>query len=87
MAEEKNTVKVSTSRPAGHLYCPSCGNSKEFVEQAQDVIVTTRYHQNLDGSFIPEQNDTEILGAVYLLCGKCGADMTPYHGHFLEMIF
>lgn len=87
MVEEKNTVRVSGSRPAGHICCPSCGNSQAFIERALDVIVTTRYHQNLDGSFIPEENETEILGEVYLLCGKCGKNMTGYHGHFLEMVF
>ncbi len=87
MLEEKNTVRLPVARPAGHLYCPACGNSQEFVEQALDVIVTTRYHQNLDGSFIPEENNTEILGEVFLLCGKCGSNMTKYHGHFLEMVF
>ena len=87
MLEGKNTVRVPNGRPAGHLCCPSCGNNGKFVEQALDVIVTTRYHQNPDGSFIPEENDTEILGEIYLLCGKCGANMTRYHGHFLEMIF
>jgi hypothetical protein len=32
MLEEKNTVRMSANRPAGHLYCPSCGNNQEFVE-------------------------------------------------------
>jgi hypothetical protein len=51
------------------------------------VTAITRYHQNIDGSFIPKENNTEILGEVYLLCGKCGTNMTGYHDHFLEMIF
>jgi len=83
----KQKVKIPTGRPAGHLVCPVCGNTEDFLELAQNVTVTTRYLQNVDGSFSPEENETEIHGEVHLLCGKCSADMTGYHNHFLEMIF
>jgi hypothetical protein len=83
----KKKVKVPTGRPAGHLTCPVCGNTEDFIELAQNVTVTTRYLQHHDGSFTPEENDTEINGEVYLLCGKCNADMTGYHNHFIDMLF
>jgi len=83
----KKKVKVPSGRPAGSLVCPVCGNTEDFLELAQNVTVTTRYLQNVDGSFSPEENETEIHGEVRLLCGKCSADMTAYHNHFLDMIF
>lgn len=83
----KKKVKVPVGRPAGHLICPVCGNSQEFVELARNVTVSTRYVQNRDGSFTPQENETEIHGTVHLLCGKCGNDMTDYHSHFMGMLF
>ena len=83
----KTKVKVPSGRPTGHLICPVCGNSEEFVELARNVTVTTRYLQNRDGSFTPEENETDVHGEVRLLCGKCSTDMTEYHHHFLDMIF
>ena len=80
-------VKIPTGEPAGRISCQACGNSTDFVEVAENVLVTTHYVQNADGSFTPQENETEIHGAVRLFCGKCGADLTPFHGHFLEMIF
>ncbi len=80
-------VKIPTGEPAGRITCPECGNSTDFVEVAENVLVTTHYVQNADGSFTPQENETEIHGEVRLLCRNCGADMTPFHGHFLEMIF
>ena len=83
----KKTVKVPTGRPAGHLVCPVCGNAEDFIELANNVTVTTRYVQNEDGSFSPRENETRIHGEVVLLCGRCNADMTPFHAHMLEMVF
>lgn len=83
----KKKVKVPTDRPAGRLICPRCGNSEDFIEQTQNVVVTTRYLQHRDGSFTPEESETEILGEVRLLCGKCNGDMSMYHNHFQNMIF
>lgn len=83
----KKKVTIPTGRPSGHLTCPVCGNTEDFIELARNVTVTTRYLQNEDGSFTPEENETDIHGDVRLLCGKCSADMTSYHNHFLDMIF
>jgi len=83
----KKKVKIPAGRPSGRLVCPNCGNSKDFVELARNVTVSTLYRQNDDGSFSPIENDTEIQGEVLLLCSKCGTDMTGYHSHFLDMIF
>ncbi|MGI6656980.1 MAG: hypothetical protein ACOX5Z_09200 [Desulfobulbus sp.] len=80
-------LRVPTGEPAGRLACPQCGNTRQFVEVAENVLVTTHYVQNNDGSFTPEDNSTEIFGEVKFLCGECGEDMTRYHGHFLEMSF
>ena len=80
-------VQIPGGEPAGRVVCNACGNKKDFVEIAENVLVTTRYKQNSDGSFTPEENDTEVFGAVKFLCGKCGEDLTQYHAHFLEMSF
>jgi len=84
---KKKKVAIPTGRPAGRLICPACGNSEDFIEMAQNVTMTTRYLQNDDGSFTPEDYETRILGAVRLLCGKCNTDMTDYHSHFQGMVF
>lgn len=83
----KKKVQIPGGEPAGRVVCNTCGNKSDFVEIAENVLVTTRYKQNSDGSFTPEENDTEIFGAVKFLCGKCGEDLTQYHAHFLEMSF
>ena len=83
----KKKVQVPAGRPAGHLICPACGNTEDFVELAGNVTVMTRYLQNYDGSFTPKENETEVHGSVRLLCGKCSADMTEYHNHVLGMLF
>jgi len=80
-------VQVSTSKPLGRIICPSCGNDQEFIEIARDVIVTTRYIQNDDGSFTPEDSESEVLGKVGLYCGQCETDVTSFHNHLMEMIF
>ena len=80
-------VQIPTGEPAGRIACQQCGNSKDFVEIAENVLVTTRYVQNSDGSFTPEDNTTEVFGEVKFLCGRCGTDLTHFHAHFLEMSF
>ncbi|WP_232370861.1 hypothetical protein [Desulfogranum marinum] len=80
-------VQIPAGEPAGRVVCNACGNKTDFVEIAENVLVTTRYKQNGDGSFTPEENDTEVFGGVKFLCGKCGEDLTRYHAHFLEMSF
>lgn len=83
----KNKVHVPTGQPMGRIICPACGNDRDFIEVARDVIVTTRYIQNLDGSFTPEVNDTEIGGKVGLFCGQCNADLSIFYNHLQELIF
>ena len=82
-----NKVKVSKGKPIGRIICPHCGNDHDFIEIAHDVVVTSRYIQNDDGSFTPEENDSEILGKVGLFCSKCETDVSVFHNHLMEMIF
>jgi predicted RNA-binding Zn-ribbon protein involved in translation (DUF1610 family) len=69
------------------ISCPDCGNTSEFLEVADGVILTTRYVQNSDGSFSQEIDESEVLGEVKLYCGECGADLSRFHKRFLEMLF
>jgi hypothetical protein len=69
------------------LKCPHCGNEKDFFEITDDVITTTHYVQNSDGSFTIEDESSETMGTVRLLCGNCEEDMTEFHQRFSEMIF
>ena len=72
----------------GHrIICPYCGNEKCFYEIAEDVMLTTRYIQNPDGSFTPHSDESRILGEVKLYCGECQADLSKFHDRFLEMLF
>jgi len=80
-------VSIPSGEPTGRIVCQQCGNNAKFVEIAENVLVTTHYLQNSDGSFTPEENTTEIFGEVKFICGICGADMTRFHAHFLEMSF
>ncbi|MDX9833694.1 MAG: hypothetical protein RBT36_00580 [Desulfobulbus sp.] len=80
-------IQIRSGEPVGRIACPQCGNNSEFVEIADDVQVTTRYLQNTDGSFTAVENSTEIHGEVQFVCGQCGADLTLFRGHFLEMSF
>jgi len=80
-------LQVPTGQSTGRIICPECGNDKDFFEVAENVTVTSRYFQNDDGSFTPEESDTEILGKVRLFCGSCDADLSLFHSYFLEMIF
>jgi uncharacterized OB-fold protein len=69
------------------IVCPDCGNSTEFLEVADGVVLTTRYIQNSDGSFSQEIDESEVLGDVKLYCGECGTDLSKFHKRFLEMLF
>ena len=80
-------VQVSKGKPLGRIVCPHCGNDQDFVEVARDVVVTTRYVQNDDGSFTPEESDSEIVGKVGLYCSQCETDVSYFHNHLMEMIF
>ena len=69
------------------LKCPYCGNETEFFEISDDVITTTHYIQNKDGSFTIENKNSQSLGDVKLFCGNCEEDLTSFHQRFSEMIF
>ncbi|MDW7774357.1 MAG: hypothetical protein SCH71_15835 [Desulfobulbaceae bacterium] len=83
----RKKVNIPSGQSLGRIICPECGNDRYFIEVARDVIVTTRYLQNDDGSFTPEENDTEIVGKVGLYCGECNADLTMFYNHLQEMTF
>ncbi len=91
----KNTLKrrfIVSKKPLTYsgttrIICPYCGNDEDFLELAENVTITTRYVQNEDGSFTPVADDTQVFGEIRFNCGKCGADLTKYHKHFLEMLF
>lgn len=83
----KKKLNIPSGQTLGRIVCTECGNDLEFIEVARDVIVTTRYIQNDDGSFTPEENDTEVVGKIGLFCGVCNADMTIFHNHLQEMSF
>jgi hypothetical protein len=57
------------------------------MEVAENVIITTHYIQNPDGSFIPDEDSSQILGPVRLICGECNEDLTAFHQRFTEMLF
>ncbi|WP_456432342.1 hypothetical protein [Thermosulfuriphilus sp.] len=69
------------------VVCPDCGNDTDFYEVAENVIMTTHYIQNEDGSFTPVSDDSQVIGEVRLYCGHCNADLTKYHRRFMEMLF
>lgn len=83
----KKKLNIPSGQPYGRVICPNCGNDQVFIEVARDVIVTTRYVQNEDGSFTPEENDTEYVGKVGLYCGECNTDLTVFYPHLQEMTF
>ncbi len=73
--------------PSNRLTCPNCGNDDDFYEIAEDVTITTRYIQNIDGSFTPEEDNSQVLGEIKLVCGQCQEDLSEFHHHFSEMLF
>jgi hypothetical protein len=77
------------SRPAvaNLLKCPYCDNDSDFFEISDDVITTTHYLQNKDGSFTLEKRSSQSLGDVKLFCGNCEEDLSSFHQRFSEMIF
>jgi len=77
----------SLARNAARIICPACGNDKEFLEIADDVILTSRYEQNEDGSFSQLGDDSQVLGEIRLYCGECNADVSFFHQRFLDMLF
>jgi hypothetical protein len=81
------SVPIPSGEPAGRIVCPRCGNAKNFVEVAGNVLVTTHFIQNRDGSFTTVDRETENLGEVKLYCGHCSTDVSQFHSHLHEMIF
>lgn len=69
------------------ISCPVCGNDTEFLEVADEVILTSRFIQNPDGSFSEAGDDSQVLGEVKFICGECHADLAPFHQRFLDMLF
>ena len=80
-------VQVPAGQPIGRIKCPTCGNDRDFIEVSRDVIVSTHYYQNDDGSFTPEEDENEVVGKVALYCGVCNANLSFFHNHLLEMTF
>jgi len=72
---------------SNRIICPACGNDEDFFELANDVLMTSFYRQNSDGSFSHESDASQINGDVLLFCGSCEEDLTHYHQRFREMIF
>jgi DNA-directed RNA polymerase subunit M/transcription elongation factor TFIIS len=84
--QQKN-MHLKDHQAANLISCPSCGNDEDFFEVAENVIITTHYLQNPDGSFTPEEDSSQILGPVRLICGECEEDLTAFHQRFTEMLF
>ena len=84
---QAHRIQLPLREPLGRLSCPRCGNSSQFVEQLESVLVTTTYLQNTDGSFTPVEQNSGTDGEMSLLCGECGYDLSPFHAHFREMVF
>jgi len=80
-------MSLSQPKVANLLVCPHCGNTSEFFEISDDVITTTHYVQNGDGSFTLECKSSQSLGDVKLFCGNCEEDLSSFHQRFSEMIF
>ena len=73
--------------PSNRIVCPECGNDEEFYEVAENVILTTLYTQNADGSFTPLEDTSQVLGQVKLLCAQCQEDLSAFQQRFSAMLF
>ena len=82
--ENRNIPEVSKTVK---LTCPVCGNDEDFFEIADNVLLTSRFIQNEDGSFTQDSDDSQILGEIRFFCGECESDLTEFHKYFLEMLF
>lgn len=85
--KQMTKVKMSKKKPLGRIVCPTCGNDREFVEVAHEVVLTNVYVQNDDGSFSVVESESDVLGEVGLYCSECETDVSAFHNHLLEMIF
>jgi DNA-directed RNA polymerase subunit M/transcription elongation factor TFIIS len=84
---KKHRRKSASQAKSARISCPACGNDEEFLEIADGVILTSHYIQNDDGSFTQDSDESEIMGDIKFFCGDCGADLTNFHQHFLDMLF
>lgn len=80
-------MSMPERRAVNLICCPACGNSEDFIEVAENVIITTCYLQNPDGIFTPDGDSSQIVGPVRLICGECEEDLTAFHQRFTEMLF
>lgn len=80
-------MPIKQTKVANRISCPNCGNDHSFFEIADDVVITTHYVQNPDGSFTLEESSSQPFGSVKLFCGNCEEDLSPFHQRFQEMIF
>ncbi len=87
MDTNKDEDRESLTRSAARIVCPACGNDKDFLEVADDVILTSRYLQNDDGSFSQVDDDSQVLGDIRLYCAECNTDVSFFHQRFLDMLF
>ena len=83
----KTRQRLPDHTKTARISCPICGNDEDFLEVADGVILTSHYVQNPDGSFTQDGDESEIMGEIKLFCGDCGADLTEFHQHFLDMLF
>lgn len=74
-------------KAVNRIACPNCGNDSDFFEVADDVVITTHYIQNDDGSFSQQEDSSQVLGEIRLICGECQADLSAFRQRFSEMIF
>jgi len=81
-------MQVNDLQPPGNrIICPDCGNDTEFIEVAENVILSTLYIQNQDGSFTPEEDESQVVGEIKLICAQCETDLSIFHDRFAEMLF
>ncbi len=85
--QSKSHKGTSSPTKTAKISCPVCGNDEDFLEVANGVILTSHYLQNDDGSFILDDDESDIMGEVKFICGDCGADLAAYQQHFLDMLF
>ncbi len=84
---ERSMQPSDLPSPVNRIACPECGNNEDFYEVAENATITTLYTQNDDGSFTPEENASQILGEIRLICGQCQKDLSVFHQRFSEMLF
>ena len=80
-------IKRGKRKHCMRIVCPHCGNDSDFYEVADGVLLTTRYIQNPDGSFVQDSDESQILGEIRFFCGECNSDLSAFHQRFLEMLF